>query len=138
MRKALRAMLLSPVLAAAVALVAPPSAALADTNPYGPEDVCGSGFHQIDRQGINGGVIYLMYNAGTGQNCVATIKTVGVGRPTPTSAVLQVRGDSNVHQDSGRYKYFAGPVKVGAPHRCVRWGGSTYLAAYLSPFGHCR
>lgn len=136
MRKTLRVLL--PVFAAAVTAVALPAAATADSNPYGPEDVCGSGFHQIDRQGINGGVIYLLYNRDTGQNCVATIKTVAVGRPTPTSAVLQVQGESGVHQNSGRFKYFAGPVKARAHHRCVRWGGSTLLAAYVSPYGHCR
>lgn len=134
--RVLSTVLLSAALAVAAA-VAVPAAASAATNPYTPERVCGSGFHQIDRQGVNGGVVYLLYNAGNGQNCVTTIKTAGVGTATSTSARLEVRGDSHVYRDSGRFKYYAGPVKHRAAHTCVRWGGSTYLAGYLSPFEHC-
>lgn len=137
MRRTLRVAVLCSVFAVTASVISATLPATAETNPYSPERVCGSGFHQIDRQGINGGVVYLLYNRSSRQNCVTTIKTVSVGTATLTSARLEVKGDSTVYQDSGRYKYFAGPVKRNAAHKCVRWGGSSFLASFLSRFGHC-
>ncbi len=43
--------------------------------------------------------------------------------------------------DSGNFKYYAGPVKVKAPGKCVRWGGGisvgTFSAGFDTAFEHC-
>lgn len=106
-------------------------------NPYTPQEVCGSGFSVIDSAALGtSGRTYLLYNSGTGYNCVATIKSVNIGTASPVSAFLEVAGGTRT-TDSGSYKYYAGPVKRSAPGRCVKWGGSVGSAAYTSPFEHC-
>ena len=60
--------------------------AAAEHNPYTPREVCGSNYRIIDRErhrdeGIHLGTTFLMWNGGTGRNCVVTIKYHGVGRP---------------------------------------------------------
>lgn len=106
-------------------------------NPYTPQEVCGSGFSVIDSAALGtSGRTYLLYNSGTGYNCVATIKSVNIGTASPVSAFLEVAGGTRT-TDSGSYKYYAGPVKRSAPGKCVKWGGSVGSAAYTSPFEHC-
>ncbi|GAB3646761.1 M23 family metallopeptidase [Glycomyces tarimensis] len=105
-------------------------------NPYTPGEVCGSGYSQIDSEGLTGGRVYLMYNSSNGYNCVVTIKTSNVGKATAVSAALQVEGGS-MTTDSGNFSYYAGPVKKHAPGTCVKWGGSVGSSSYTSPFEHC-
>lgn len=106
-------------------------------NPYTPQEVCGSGFSVIDSAALGtSGRTYLLYNSGTGYNCVATIKSVNIGTASPVSAFQEVAGGTRT-TDSGSYKYYAGPVKRSAPGKCVKWGGSVGSAAYTSPFEHC-
>jgi hypothetical protein len=105
-------------------------------NPYSPEEVCGSGFTAIDSQSLTGGSIHLLYNSGTGQNCVATLKSTSLGTASAVSAFVEPEGGSRT-TDSGSYAYYAGPVKVSAPGVCVRWGGSVGSSTYTSPFEHC-
>lgn len=122
------------LVAATGALLATPVTAQAATNPYTPREVCGSAFHVIDHQNISGAVVYLLYNGSS--NCVTTIKSTSLGRPTPTRATLLVRGGGG-GDDLGSYRYFAGPVKASAHGKCVRWGGATSGGSYLSPWEHC-
>jgi hypothetical protein len=106
-------------------------------NPYTPQEVCGSGFSVIDSAALGtSGRTYLLYNSGTGYNCVTTIKSVNIGTASPVSAFLEVAGSTRT-TDSGSYKYYAGPVKRSAPGKCVKWGGSVGSSAYTSPFEHC-
>jgi hypothetical protein len=131
------------LVAAAAALL--PTTADAATNPYTPREVCGSAFRIIDSQVIATptrrlGRTYLLYNPGTGFNCVVTLKSYGVGSPSPVSAMLQRQGGPQ-RMDSGSFKYYAGPRKVKAPGTCVRWGGGItvgrHSAGFDTDYEHC-
>lgn len=109
----------------------------AANNPYTPQATCGSGYRVVDWAGLgSAGAVYLLYNADNGNNCVVAIKATSIGTPTPTTAFLEVEGQTRV-TDSGSYAYYAGPVRKAAPGLCVRWGGSIGTATYTSPFEHC-
>jgi murein DD-endopeptidase MepM/ murein hydrolase activator NlpD len=107
------------------------------SNPYTPTEVCGSGFSVIDQAALGTvGRTYLLYNSGTGANCVVTLKSTNLGTPSAVSAFLEPEGASRT-TDSGSYSYYAGPVKRSAPGTCVKWGGSVGGTSYTSPFEHC-
>lgn len=113
----------------------------AKPNPYTPERVCGAGYKQIDRAdlrsgGAGAGTVYLLYNAANGFNCVVTLKSGSIGQKTPVSAYLEVQGQKR-KTDAGQFAFYAGPVRLAAPGRCVRWGGSHGSARRDMPFGHC-
>jgi hypothetical protein len=108
-----------------------------NTNPYTPEEVCGSAFDVIDSAALGTvGKVFLLYNASNGNNCVVTLKYTSVGTPSAVSAFLEPQGSTRT-TDSGSFSYYAGPVKRSAPGTCVRWGGSVGGTAYTSPFEHC-
>lgn len=109
----------------------------AANNPHTPQAVCGTGYRVIDWAGLgSAGAVYLLYNAATGNNCVATIKASSLGTASPTSAFLEVEGQTRT-TDSGSYAYYAGPVRKAAAGSCVRWGGTAGGVSYTSPFEHC-
>ncbi|MFC4145847.1 protein kinase [Micromonospora mangrovi] len=110
-------------------------------NPYPATQVCGSGYRVIDSAaltvgGVRQGRVYLLWNGGTGTNCVVTLKERNVGRATAVSAYLEVRGKTR-DTASGSFDYYAGPVRAAAAGACVRWGGATGGASYASAFEHC-
>jgi serine/threonine-protein kinase len=111
-------------------------------NPYTPGQVCGSGYKVIDSASLTGpggtlqGKVYLLYNAGNGNNCTVALKSTSVGTATAVSAYLEVQGGART-TDSGSYSYYAGPVRAKAVGVCVKWGGSAGGAGYNSPFEHC-
>lgn len=132
-------------IALAVVLVAvvPASAA---KNPYTPTQICGSGFGVVDSQVVSTpkkklGTTYLLYNRATGRNCVVTLKSYGVGKPSFVAASLQRQGGAQKMDSKQTYKYYAGPVKVKARGVCVRWGGGitvgTYSAGFDTKYEHC-
>jgi hypothetical protein len=118
-------------------LLIAPAAASAKRNPYTAAGVCGAGFQAIDRHKLidsNYGrylaEVVLTYNPATGQNCVVTLKRyrVGVARKYDDWLMAEIytrplRVPSNLDSDKGDFKYFAGPVFVTAPDKCVKWGG---------------
>ncbi|MCW6006443.1 hypothetical protein K1W54_17945, partial [Micromonospora sp. CPCC 205371] len=107
------------------------------TNPYTPAQVCGSGYKVIDSAALGAsGKVYLLYNAGNGNNCVVTLKTTSVGTATTVSAYLQAKDESRV-TDKGSFEFYAGPVRVKAPGVCIAWGGTAGGVTYNSPFEHC-
>ncbi|GAA1688649.1 M23 family metallopeptidase [Nonomuraea maheshkhaliensis] len=107
------------------------------TNPHTAASVCGSGYKVIDSAALgSAGTAYLLYNAGNGNNCVATIKKTSLGKNTATSAFLEVKGKSRV-TDSGNFGYYAGPVRASASGTCVKWGGKAGSSTYTSAFEHC-
>lgn len=110
--------------------------ACGSTNPYTPEEVCGSGYSVIDSQAVTGGRVYLLYNSGNGYNCVTTIKSTSIGTASAVSASLQVEGGT-MTTDSGSFAYYAGPIRKSAADDCVKWGGSVGSSSYLSGFEHC-
>ena len=118
-----------------------PPSALAASNPYTPERVCGAGYKQVDRaelrsNGAAAATVYLLYNASNGFNCVVTLKRQAIGQKSAVGAYLEVQGSKRA-TDAGQYAYYAGPVRAAAPGRCVRWGGSYGSAKRDVPFGHC-
>lgn len=107
------------------------------TNPHTAQSVCGSGYKVVDSAALGtAGTVYLLFNAANGNNCVATIKKSSLGKPTATSAYLEVQGKTRI-TDTGSFDYFAGPVRASAPGKCVKWGGKAGSDAYNSPFEHC-
>jgi hypothetical protein len=105
--------------------------AYAVSAPYTPEGVCGAGFTKVKggtsplKSGRDTfGYVYLMYNRSTGYNCVVSIKTAFYRSATYTTATLTVKG-GKPKTDAGKFKYYAGPVKVKARGKCVSYWGST-------------
>ncbi|MEO3873642.1 hypothetical protein ABGB18_32940 [Nonomuraea sp. B12E4] len=92
-------------------------------NPKNPVAVCGPGFSVQRQQAFRGGETFQLYNNSTGENCVVTMKTVDVGKSTPVSATLEVQGGAS-RTDSASYEFYAGPVKLPAKGKCVRFRGS--------------
>jgi serine/threonine protein kinase len=115
---------------------APPPAQPEPKNPHTPAQVCGSGFYVQRSQSFNGGETFQLYNSGTKQNCVVTMKYVGVGKESPVSATLDVQGGESV-TDNGNYKYYAGPVKLPAPGKCVKFSGSVGAGSTSAGWANC-
>ncbi|WP_228799116.1 hypothetical protein [Nocardia cyriacigeorgica] len=112
-------------LALAVAAILTGTLAIAGpANAATPASVCGSGFRVIDTHNLGGlATIYLLYNGRT--NCVVTWKTANVGTKTITKAEVAIWDQPGSHRiDMNMYAYYAGPVKVDAPGKCIMWGGS--------------
>ncbi|MER6580418.1 hypothetical protein [Nonomuraea sp. NPDC001023] len=129
------------LLTAAIGLsgvVATPAGATAARSP---ESICGSGFWIVKggtqpvktSSGRRYGTVYLLYSRSSGENCVVTVKSSFVGTKTPMSAMLTVqpKGKKVVERvDSGKFAYYAGPVKYYAANACVKFWGS------IKPNGH--
>ncbi|TYB59797.1 protein kinase [Nonomuraea sp. PA05] len=107
------------------------------TNPYSATQVCGSGFSVQRSSSFSGGTTYQLWNNSTGQNCVVTLKSgANVGKSTPVSATLEVQGGGS-QTDSGSYEYYAGPVKLPAKGKCVRYSGSAGSGSTSAAWGNC-
>jgi hypothetical protein len=105
-------------------------------NPYKPMQVCGSGFSIQRAQPFAGGVTYQLWSDKAGQNCVVTMKTTNVGQKTPVSATLEVQGGDS-RTDSGNFEYYAGPVKLPARGKCVRFSGSVGSGSTSAGWASC-
>ncbi|MEV4367162.1 protein kinase [Nonomuraea sp. NPDC049637] len=109
----------------------------AKPNPYTPTQVCGSGFVVQRSTSYTGGATYQLYNNSTGQNCVVTLKSgPDVGKATPVSATLEVQGGPS-NTDRGNYEYYAGPVKLLAKGKCVRYSGSAGIGNTQVDWANC-
>lgn len=118
---------------AAIAAISVPSAQAA-TNPYTPQGACGHDFggswssttdgHRtmVTTSNVKYGDAYLMYNRGTGKNCVVALKTASVGTSTMTEAGILVQGSSSWVEQTGSYKYYAA-VQASASNKCVEYDG---------------
>ncbi|GGO17927.1 hypothetical protein GCM10010116_36150 [Microbispora rosea subsp. aerata] len=113
-----------------------PTTAAPARNPYSPTQVCGSGFYVQRSSSMAGGTTYQLYNVSTGENCVVTLKTSDVGKATPVSATLEVQGGGS-KTDSGNFQYYAGPVKLQAKGKCVRFSGSVGSAGTSVGWDNC-
>ncbi|WP_157252327.1 serine/threonine protein kinase [Nonomuraea typhae] len=105
-------------------------------NPHTPTSACGSGFAVQRSTPLDGGTVYQLYNSGTGENCVVTMKTANVGVKTPVRATLEVQGGES-KSDSGDFEYYAGPVKLQARGKCVQYSGSVGSATGGQGWGNC-
>ncbi|MFB7937380.1 serine/threonine protein kinase [Streptomyces sp. NPDC056049] len=112
---------------------------------------CGSSYYVQRKATIGWGqtaTVFLLYSASTKKNCVVTMKhpDMGVvyGYPTELGAGVQAEG-GNWIIDRDDYKYYAGPVYLYAPGKCVRFSafyeesgaGGTHDINYTSPWGNC-
>ncbi|MEU6407443.1 serine/threonine protein kinase [Microbispora sp. NPDC046933] len=113
-----------------------PTTAAPARNPYNAAQVCGSGFYVQRSSPLAGGTTYQLYNSSTGENCVVTLKTADVGKATPVSATLEVQGGGS-KTDSGNFQYYAGPVKLQAKGKCVRYSGSVGSAGTSAGWANC-
>ncbi|GAA2394778.1 spore-associated protein A [Nonomuraea africana] len=130
-RSATLALGVAATLAASVAFSSPAMAASS------PIEACGGGsYHVIDSKALGSyATIYLLYNGS--YNCVVTWKkSPYAGNTTWVRAVVQAYGSPGV-VDADYYRYYAGPVKVRAPGKCIMWGGSYGSLWYESPWEHC-
>lgn len=106
-------------------------------NPYSAKQVCGTGYSVIDSKALGkAGTVQLLYNGSNKHNCVVTLKSTALGKASPVSAFLEVRGSAR-KKDAGSYDYYAGPVRQAAPGKCVKWGGSAGSETFTSRFEHC-
>jgi hypothetical protein len=97
--------------------------------------VCGSGYNVIDSHSVNGGTVYLTYNASTGKNCVVTIRNTSGDRRSMCAKVSLAFAPWN--EDCGSYTTYAGPVYVYASNECIDWGGSIQSSSYYEYNTHC-
>lgn len=76
---------------AATALLAGTVAVAAPANAVAtPAEACGSNYHEIDHQDLEGAVIHLLYNGST--DCVVTTKTSNLGKKTWVGAEIKLAG----------------------------------------------
>ncbi|MFI9589829.1 hypothetical protein [Nonomuraea sp. NPDC052265] len=131
-----KAILLTAAIGLSGVLAAPANA----TAVRSPQSICGSGFGLVSdgakpvktQGGQRYGTVYLLYNRGTGENCVVTIKSSFVGSKTQMSARLTVmpkprkdeKQDATVRMDAGKFSQYAGPVKYWAKGSCVKFWGT--------------
>lgn len=105
-------------------------------NPYTADEVCGPGYRVVDEHRLGApATVYLLRDADR-NHCVVTLKHSELGTATPVASMVEPQGAQR-RTDAGSYAYYAGPVRVAAGARCVRWGGSAGSARYESPFEHC-
>ncbi|MFE0464679.1 hypothetical protein ACFW1A_36040 [Kitasatospora sp. NPDC058965] len=112
-----------------------PTPAPTSVNPYTPGQVCGSGFGVVDSHSLGDATIYLMYNNGTGYNCVVTMATHPNGKVAMNATLAVQNGPSA--SNPGNFDDYAGPVTEHAPHTCVTWGGSFRGVSWTSGWSHC-
>lgn len=130
--KRTKALALFCALAAASAVVVGAGPAQADSAAQTAASICGSGYSPDAAYGLQGGTIYVSYNGYT--DCAVLIKTVDVGTPTETwvyaaldSSGTGGYGGNDGYRDDGSFSYYAGPVRVDAPHKCIEVAGGTVL-----------
>ncbi|MFF6915373.1 spore-associated protein A [Streptomyces sp. NPDC012466] len=87
---------------------------------------CGSGYSVIDSMDVGDGNAFLTYNSSNGYNCVVTVSDTQ-GTPMVLGANLRRHRTDTVwksnEEDSGTFKYYAGPVYTSARDTCIDWGG---------------
>ncbi|MEU5803220.1 serine/threonine protein kinase [Streptomyces sp. NPDC047804] len=113
--------------AAFALLVTGTGVASASTPAQKAVSACGSSYY-VQRQyslGLGQNVtVFLLYSSSTGNNCVVTVKHENVGAyygtATGLGAGIQAEGGS-MKKDDDDYKYYAGPVYLNAPGKCVRF-----------------
>ncbi|MFC5752888.1 YncE family protein [Actinomadura rugatobispora] len=107
------------------------------TNPYTPQQVCGSGYKVQRSSSFAGGHVYQLYSAATKNNCAVAMKTSSIGTATPAWVRLESQRGAKVVSDSGSFKYYAGPVYVNAPGDCVRYSGGANGGSASAGWANC-
>ncbi|MEU3986735.1 spore-associated protein A [Streptomyces sp. NPDC026672] len=145
MNKKVLATLASTISILGLAIVGAPAASAATAGAYGCSgtEIDTYPVKALDGTGSTWGTVHLYYNASTGSNCAVTVKSVYVGTPSFTAIYLN-SSDGAVHDDdAGNYSYYAGPVSIHAPGRCISINGvvwnpaHTELAQQVAVGVHC-
>ena len=100
--------------------------AAAPAQAAGYNGACGSGYSVIDSMSVGfegAGTTYLTYNSSNGYNCVVTVNNTGITRWVDAEIEVSSSGGAGWVEDSGQYRYYAGPVYVYAADQCIDWGG---------------
>ncbi|MYW69783.1 spore-associated protein [Streptomyces sp. SID8379] len=127
----LSASAVAALVAGSTAVLASPASAAANTTP---QKVCGSGYKTVNSAAVGSlGTVYLTYNAATGRNCVATIRS-NPGTRMDMSAWAYVPDTDQGDSDTGSYTSYAGPISVYGKAHCVDWGGNI-KNVYVSVYG---
>lgn len=113
-----------------------PTATSPARNPHSPTQVCGSGFYVQRSKAFPGGETFQLYNNVTGENCVVTMKTTDIGKATPVSVTLDVMSGGS-KTASGIFEYYAGPVKLPAKGKCVKFSGSVGVTGTSADWANC-
>ncbi|MCG5218957.1 hypothetical protein MBA17_37495 [Streptosporangium sp. KLBMP 9127] len=101
-----------------------------------PQAVCGASFVLRQSSTFASGTTHLLYKASTSEYCVVTIKSTDVGKKTPVRATLTMRGGAT-RTVSRSDESYAGPVKLKATGRCVRYGGAVNGINGGGAWGNC-
>lgn len=136
-RSALTTAATGVTVATALGLASP---AQATTNPYTARGLCGPSYTvTVATHALTGTTatanIYLLYSPSLGENCVVTLKTSKLGSPTFVNAAVQLVGGTWIQDPSYSDKYYAGPIRVYAPHTCVQYFGATDISYTSGPVG---
>ncbi|WP_308209102.1 serine/threonine-protein kinase [Actinoallomurus purpureus] len=106
-------------------------------NPYTAERLCGNGYQVIERHPLGEATAYLLYNRGNGGNCVVTMVPKSTGQKKSMTASLAVKDGGQGARSATTPFFFAGPVRLPAKDKCVRWGGSSPTQTWTSGWTHC-
>ncbi|MFI7129025.1 hypothetical protein ACIBQ1_25205 [Nonomuraea sp. NPDC050153] len=127
------------LLAAGTLATAAPAQAATET----PQSVCGNGFRVVkdgvrtikDRQGVELGKVFLLYNRRTGYNCAVTFRTLfdTDHAKARMSATLTIQTTTPPLTSSGTtlgvYSRHTKPVKLFARGLCVKYSGTIQSVA---------
>ncbi|MGN9840137.1 hypothetical protein ACTMTI_18635 [Nonomuraea sp. H19] len=111
--------------------------------------VCGSsytkvGSYAIPQTGTRVGTLEVYYSSSTGKNCALAVgygSTYGVKNTKAVYIGLAGPGVPWADDNSGSFEYYAGPVYVSAPGKCIAvqgviFKGSTHYTRHLDSV-HC-
>jgi hypothetical protein len=104
-------------------------------DPYTPSGLCGSSYGVVDSHRLSGATVFLLYDNGSGNNCVVTLADSDTGAVS-MNATLAVQGGSS-GSNPGSFHWYAGPVSEHAPNSCVQWGGTYGGSSWTSGWSHC-
>ena len=86
--------------------------------------VCGNGYSVVNQADIgNKGTVFLTYHAGTGMNCVVTVRNSPGSAVRMAAAIAREDDPAWYAIDDDYYTTYAGPVYRAAAGRCVTWLG---------------
>ena len=136
------------VAAAAALIVAPMNANAAE---YGCTGSLIDTYKVMSKVPNHLSTIRLYYNSSTGYNCAANVKTAYYSQFKHEASISMYNQDFreddnnrpgyNNDFDSGKFQYYAGPVKVYAKNKCVTIRAITYyydeMAIRDAPKVHC-
>ncbi|MFD4641565.1 hypothetical protein ACFWN2_29945 [Lentzea sp. NPDC058436] len=133
-------------IAAAASVIAPMNANAAE---YGCSGSLIDTYKVKSNVGNHLSTIRLYYNASSGYNCAANVKTAYYSQFKHDASIQLLNSDwaednhrpgYNIDTDSGKFQYYAGPVKVYGKGKCMSVTAHTWYydeVGYGHGSGHC-